>query len=122
MWAITAPTRGAGKDLLDDVTQRPFTGLAMPQTNLPRGNNSDETLEKKLTGLFRDGATHVSFSNVTGTVNSPVLEQALTARRLSPRKPDPYYLLAEIHATAGRITESENALTLAKELSQKRNK
>ena len=78
LFGITSPTARSGKGKTDNVTTIPALGSTVGETALPRGRMADEQLEKKLTGIFKDGKAFICWSNVEGTVNNPVLAMVIT--------------------------------------------
>jgi len=79
---IDAPTRGSGKGLLADCIAIPAMGREAPSR---RWSNSEEERRKTLLGILREGAPVVKWDNVTGRIDSPALNMALTEPIYSDR-------------------------------------
>jgi hypothetical protein len=74
---INAPVAGTGKTLLANLGSRIATGRPAGLTAAPSGD--DEELRKRITALLIAGESLIVFDNVSATLRSPVLAQALTS-------------------------------------------
>lgn len=82
MAVIDATGPAQGKSLIMDVAHRLITGREIEEKTYPE---KEEELRKLLTGYFRKGSPLISFDNVRGAINSPVLEGVLTGTAWSDR-------------------------------------
>lgn len=81
LFGVEAPTRGTGKGLLTETTVHITTGAPAPTMS---GLNNEE-LEKRITSLLLEGATHILLDNVL-SIKSGVLAAALTAETWRGRR------------------------------------
>jgi hypothetical protein len=79
---IDAPTKGSGKGLLADCIAIPAIGREAPSR---RWSSMEEERRKTLLGILREGTSVVKWDNVTGRIDSPALNMALTEPIYSDR-------------------------------------
>jgi hypothetical protein len=79
---IDAPTMGTGKSMLASLICVPAMGRS---TASLRWSASEEERRKLILGVLRSAMPAVNFDNVTGRIDSPALNMALTERKYSDR-------------------------------------
>ncbi|HSP37735.1 MAG TPA: hypothetical protein VLR26_08280 [Frankiaceae bacterium] len=80
---VNAPIMGSGKTFLDNIAAIVASGRPARLTAAP--GRDDEELRKRLTSILIQGEPMIVFDNVSGTLSSSVLAQALTATSWSDR-------------------------------------
>ncbi len=84
MVIVDAPVQGSGKTILVNSAALIASGRAARLTTAPAKDN-DEELRKRLTSILVEGESMIVFDNLSTTLSSSVLAQALTAVAWSDR-------------------------------------